>query len=76
MKFRILEQRPATAEWVHLVEASSYEEALEMIENGESDILSYDVEVFEDCDFSLLEDEDDEVPPSTEKFTHHKSKED
>lgn len=47
-KYRIVEKCPATAIWVHIVEAENEEEAMENMMSGKGTVTAYDVDVDED----------------------------
>lgn len=58
-KYRIVETCPATATWVHIVEAENEEEAMENMMSGKGTVTAYDVDVDEDTgtiDISPIED--------------------
>lgn len=58
-KYRIVEKCPATATWVHIVEAENEDEAMKKMMTGEGTVTAYDVDVDEDTgtiDISPVED--------------------
>lgn len=58
MLYTIKETRPAIQEWVHQVEAESFNQAIEMLLSGEGEILDHSIQEEEEVqsEFYLLEE--------------------